>query len=133
MSKLRDAIAFAPKFVGVEGYGVDRWAFPLLAIFDADATKSTTVFDVMPGESIEDRLDPLKGLYMAKGAVSDKVSYFIGLMTLAAYSYAVSKGRTDLEDKRNSLAGYLAKLEASYVDMASVYSVSEASVQGQWG
>ena len=132
MSKLRNAIEFAPEFIGLTGDNAKRWAFPLLAMFDADVAKATDVFDLKPGESIEDRFDPLNGLYMAKGARREKVAYFIGLMMLAALSCAVAKGKTEHEEARNRLAGVLSLQEQSNLDMASVYSVADASTQTTW-
>lgn len=132
MTKLRNAIEFAPEFVGVTGQNAKRWAKTLLDQFDADAAGLSTEFDTDPGEDFEDRFDILRGLYMAKGADHPKVGFFIGLMILAGYSYAIHKGKTEYAEERDRLAGHLSTLEAKNPEMASVYSVADASTQTVW-
>lgn len=133
MSNLRNCVELGPELVGVEGINAKRWGKKYLNLFVQDAGKETNLFDLQPGETIEDRLDVLNGLYMAKGAQRVKVHYWICLLTLAAYSYAITKGQKELEPARNTLAGYLSTKESQFPEIAAVYSVAQASTQGQWG
>lgn len=132
MSKLREFIERAPDLIGVEGHNAKRWAFPLLAMFDADVAKDTDIFDLKPGEELEDRFDVLNGLYMAKGAKREKVAFFIGQMILAAYSCAVSKGLEEYVEKRDRLAEHQARLEPENAELAAVLSVADASTMSLW-
>lgn len=130
MSKLRNLIEQGPALCGA--VNAPRFAKIFLHAFDDEISDKASVFSHKDGETIEDRLEILKGLYLASGVNSRKAGYWVDLLTLCAYSYAVAKGREDLAIRRNSLAGMLSTVEGENPDIASVMSVSDASTLTTW-
>lgn len=130
MSKLRNLIEQGPKLCGAIFH--EQWSFPYLAAFDADRLKKTKIFDLKPGQTIEDRLEILKGIYLASGVNVRRAGYWIDLITLCAYSYAVAQGHTEFASRRDTLAGMLSTVEGDNLEIASVMSVQEASTLTIW-
>lgn len=130
MSKLRELVEQGPTLC--EAKNPERWAALFAHAFDSEVANRTSVFAQKPEESVEDRLEILQGLHLAKGVNADIVNYWIGLLTLCAYSYAVTKGREELAEKRNKLAGMLSLDEGNNHAVASVMTVSEASTLSTW-
>lgn len=130
MSKLRNLIEKGPTLVGAQY--PDQWVFLFLAAFDADRLKKTTVFDLKDGQSIEDRLEILRGILLASGVNARKAGYWIDLVILYAYSCAVAKGRNDLEIRRKSLETMLSDMESEHPEIAAVMPVSKAATATQW-
>lgn len=132
MSKLRDLIGQGPELCGVKGINAQRWSKKYLDIFDEEVANPDSLFASFGDEKVEDRLNILTGLYMASGAKHSKVAYWIGLVILCAYSYAVAKGMDKLGETRDHLAGVLSVQESSNVEIASVMSVADASTLTFW-
>lgn len=130
MSKLRDLIEHGPTLCGVAN--PERWSAIFLHAFDSELASKSSVFAQKPSEAIEDRMEILGGLYLAKGAEHKNVAYWINLITLCAYSYAVAQGKTELADTRDRLAAFLSVQESSNVGVASIMSVSDASALTVW-
>lgn len=130
MSKLHELIEKGPALCGA--YKPERWAMMFTHAFNIEIADKISAFASDMGERIEDRLDVLNGLFNAKGAEFEKVSYWVSLLTLCAYSYALAKGRDDLRDVHASLKEFLLDQEADHAPIASVMSVQEASVLTTW-
>lgn len=135
MSKLRNFIEQGPVLCGVtggDGVNAQRWAFILLAAFDAEILNKGSVFALQDGESVASRLDVLNGLYRANGADPFKVDFFVHVIELAAMSYAMSKGFLEYEGPRDRLYGCLKTSELDNAKMSAVYSVDDALIQSNW-
>jgi hypothetical protein len=130
MSKLRELIEKGPALCGAKKH--EHWSYVFLSAFDKEVAEKGSVFSHRDGESIESRLEILNALHMANGSDSPKVEYWISLLKLCAYSYAVHKGDVELEQRRNKLAGLLATEESENLEIASVMSVQEASTLSTW-
>jgi len=101
-------------------------------VFNVEVSDKLSAFASGEGEAIEDRMDILNGLYNAKGAQFIRVAFWVGLLQLCAYSYAVSKGREDLVAGRDRLKEFLLNQEADNHEIASVMSVEEAGTLTFW-
>lgn len=130
ISRLEGFAISSARLVGIVDHG--RWSFIIHAAFKNDRDNADSVFGSATLESIENRLEILNALFIAKGADPEKVSYIIGLWRAAAYSYAIHKGAVHLSDARNGLVGYLSTIESKYPEIAAEYSVAEASIQSGW-
>jgi hypothetical protein len=130
MSKLRELIEKGPKLCGSIKH--DHWSYIFLHAFDKEVSDKASVFAHKDGESIESRFEILNALHMAGGVERPKVEYWISLLKLCAYSYAVHKGNVELEHRRNKLAGLLSTEEGDNLEIASVMSVQEASTLTFW-
>lgn len=130
MSKLKTLIEKGPALCGV--HAPERWAQMFSHVFNVEVADRLSAFASGDGEAIEDRMDVLNGLYNAKGAQFIQVAFWVGLLQLCAYSYAVSKGREDLKAGRDRLKEFLLNQEADNQEIASVMSVEEASTLTQW-
>lgn len=130
MSKLHDLIEKGPELCGVKN--PERWSEMFLHVFNVEISDKMSAFAFQEGEAIEDRLDVLNGLYNAKGAQFIKVAFWVGLIHLCAYSYAVSKGNEMLACGRDRLMDFLAGQEADNQEIASVMSVQEAGTLTAW-
>lgn len=133
MSKLRELIEKAPELAGIQGAHAKRAAKALLYAFDAELADKDSVFAAVPGESIEDRMFLLRLLFIAPGVNWSKASYIIELINVYAHSCAVAKGRKDLEERRNMLAGALSTQESSNLEVAEVMTVADAASASRWG
>lgn len=134
MTQLEELISKGAKLCGAEGVNAERWGKMYLDTFKAEKAEIASVFASEDGESVESRLNVLQGLYMCHGVNSAAVGYWIGLITIRAYTDAiVRKGRTDLTLSRAKLAEDLEPQEASYPEIAKIMTVQEAmTAQGQW-
>lgn len=130
MSKLHDLIEKGPALCGVKN--PERWSEMFLHVFNVEISDKLSAFASQDSESIEDRLDVINGLYNAKGAQFIKVAFWIGLLQLCAYSYAVSKGHDELTLGRDRLMDFLAGQEVDNQEIASVMSVQEAGTLTAW-
>jgi len=132
MSKLREFIYQGPGHCGVEGINAKRWGEKYLDLFDKEKLDKDSVFAFQPGETIEDRLDILNGLYMAKGAKRDKVDFYIGTLKLATMSCAIHKEYTEYTGPKERLQAVLKAQEPDNAKLASVMSVDEAGTLTFW-
>lgn len=132
MSKLRDFIYEGPRQCGVEGINAKRWGEKYAKLFDDEIADKESIFALQPGETIEDRLDILNGLYMAKGAKRDRVAFYIGTIMLAAMSCAIAKGMTEYTGPKERLQAVLKAQEPDNAKLASIISVDEAGTMSLW-
>ena len=129
-SALYRLIEEGPGLVGAKN--PTRWAKPYLDVFLHEKANPESIFAWKDEESIEERLEIMSGLYMARGASQKKVAYLINLITLKAYTCAVQNGRQELANRRDLLAGWLSVQEGDNVEIAQIMTVSEAATNGQW-
>lgn len=132
MSKLRDLIEKAPELAGIQGAHAKRASEALLHVFDKEIADKESVFAAVTGESIEDRMFLLRLLFIAPGVDWTKAAYIIELINVYAHSCAVAKGRKDLEERRNMLAGALSTQEPSNLKVAEVMTVADAATARVW-
>ncbi|ADX42565.1 hypothetical protein [Tetrasphaera phage TJE1] len=133
MSDLRNYVEKAAVLSGIRGAQAHRVTTILLGAFDEDLAKKTSAFDWLEGESIEDRLLVLQHLLDFPGADKKKASYVFDVFRLYAYSCAVAKGYTHLEETRDALAAFLAIQEQDNPEVAKVMTVNAAATALRWG
>jgi hypothetical protein len=133
VSDLELLIANGPRLVGVAGANEKRWSNRFHGAFLEDLLKTNPIWDAEDGETIDSRLDFLKGLYMAAGADESKVSFWIGLIVLKAHTHAIQEhGREDLKTTHESIRVILAEKEADNPEFAQYMTVEQAATQGNW-
>ena len=130
MSDLSNFIANGPRLCGAVNH--ERWADQFVHAFEKEKADHESVYAHKEGETIEDRLEVLYGIFSAKGVNPAKAQYFIDTLRLASAAYAVSKGRVELTEKVRTLTAVLTAQEADNEELASVLSVSAASTLSQW-
>ena len=131
MSRLRDFFIGLPAACGAPN--AERWGQLNAIQFDHEISNPSSVF-ADHGETVMERLETAFGW---AGRSSDKVgveNYARNLAVLAATSYEVDvKGRKDLENNRNTMAGTLMTMESGYPTVSALLTVSEARTMGNWG
>lgn len=130
MSQLRDLIEQGPKICGAKNH--ERWSRLFTLAFDHEIAKKDSVFSAKDDETIEDRLETLAALFMADGVEEMKVGYWIDLITLAAYSYAVAKGKHEYRDRLFELKKEVEAEQDEQPELTSVMSVEAASTLSFW-
>lgn len=131
MSKLFELIAKGPSLVGAKN--PERWEAVFCFAFSDELADKKSVFAKKDGESIEERLELIKGILMASGVDPDKAAYWIDLVTLASHSYALVKGDPagDIA-MQMALAKDLTVQESLYPDISAIMTVQKASTLSQW-
>lgn len=132
MSKLREFIYQGPGHCGVTGINAKRWGETFSDLFDKEIHDGKSSFAMMPGETVEERLDVLNGLYMAKGAKREKVAFYIGTLMLAAMSCALAKGYLEYQGHKERLQAVLKAQEPDNAKMTAVLGVDEAGTMTFW-
>lgn len=134
MGAIRNFFILLPAACGVpsgkeNNYLAERWGRVNELQFDCEVANEFSVFAEVAGESISGRLQTAFGWAGLRPENAAIELYAMKLASLIALSDAVDNhGRKDLEDQRNALAGELALQEEHYPAVASLMSVSDASV-----
>lgn len=130
---LEGLIANGPMLCGVTGANELRWSNRFHGAYLEEIHGQETIWNAEEGESIDSRLDFLKGLYMAAGAVESKVRFWIGLIVLKAHTHAIEEhGREDLKTTRDSIHAILEAEEAQNPEFAQYMTVEQAATSSQW-
>lgn len=133
VSDLELHIINGPRLCGVTGANEKRWSKQFHEAYLEEILNPDSVFKQEKGESIDSRLDVLKGLFMAAGAVEAKVSLWIGLIVLRAHSHAIIEhGQEDLKETRDSIVTILKPMEEAHPEVAQYMTVEAAATQSNW-
>lgn len=131
MSKIRDFFIGLPAACGAKN--AEAWGQVNALQFDHEISHPMSVF-ADNGRPVPERLDTAFGWAGRDPEKNDIESYARHLAILLALSDAVDrKGRIELAEERDALAGVLSTYESRFPTVSALMTVSEASVAPQSG